>query len=124
MSIATQIIAVGNSPATALAINGGNFASGGLTATGTVQGNALLMFPGNNYFTTVAAATGAGIPIMAQGDSIEVYNGGANALLVYTSVTGENVIGLGATAGFSIPVNKGAIFRKVTNTVFAVNLSA
>lgn len=55
-----------------------------LTATGITQGTALSLPSGFCVFTTVASGTGAKIPSDATVGSIwEVWNAGANDLLVY-----------------------------------------
>lgn len=89
----------GLSAGQATAINGG--VANTLTALGTTQANALLL-PGDiNRFTTVAAGTGTVLPPMNPGDSVEVINKGANALLVYPPAGGV-INSLGANAGYSV----------------------
>jgi len=72
-----------------------------LTATGSTQGTALLLPADVNYFTTVAASTGAILPSMTKGDSVILYNKGANALSVYPPVGGV-INGLSANAAYSV----------------------
>lgn len=72
-----------------------------LTATGSTQATALSLPADINKFTTVAASTGALIQPSNSGDSGTVYNGGANALLLYPPV-GGTINGLSANAGYSI----------------------
>lgn len=100
----------------------GNGAAG-LTATGSTQGTALALTDVNE-FTTVAASTGGRLPSNASlGDTIIVYNGGANALSVYPP-TGESINALSANAAFSMAANKYATFTKVGATRWASNLTA
>lgn len=73
----------------------------GLTATGTTQATALQLQADVNRFTTVAASSGAILPAMNPGDSCVVFNGGANALLVYPPV-GGTINALAANAGYSV----------------------
>jgi len=72
-----------------------------LTAAGTVQGNAAPLGADNNRFTTVGAGTGCILPAMNPGDSINVFNAGANALLIYPPV-GAKINALGTNAGYSL----------------------
>jgi hypothetical protein len=72
-----------------------------LTATGATQATALPLAGDINRFTTVAASTGALLPSMNPGDSIQVFNGGANALLVYPPVGGA-VNALSTNTGYSV----------------------
>lgn len=62
--------------------------SSALTATGTTQATAYFLSADINTFSTVAASTGAVLPIGNQGDRITVVNNGANALAVYPPVGG------------------------------------
>lgn len=100
----------------------GNVASG-LTATGTTQADALPLTDVNE-FTTVAASTGGLLPANASiGDSIFVYNIGAQTLTVYPPV-GETINAIAAASGFSVATAKTAIFVKVANTRWASLLTA
>lgn len=95
-----------------------------LTATGSTQTDALLLSAVNSEFTTVASGTGARLPAsLSPGDQFTVYNGGANALLVYPP-TGESIQSGAANAGFSVAANKPAMFIKRSNTAWAAVLSA
>jgi subtilisin family serine protease len=61
-------------------------------------------------FTTVAASTGARLPANADvGDQYIVYNGGANALLVYPPLAGK-INNLAANASLSVATTKAANF--------------
>lgn len=125
MAIIEHVLASGLSPRAALAVNGGNYQEGALTATGSSRTDSFLLPGGKNYFSTVASGSGAQLPQIVQGGDVFVYNGGANALLVYTNAqTSETITTGAATAGFSVPAGKGAIFSKATNTLWMVNLSA
>lgn len=72
-----------------------------LTATGSTQATALSLPADINKFTTVAGSTGAIIPAANAGDSGTVFNGGANALLLYPPVGGI-INALSTNAGYSI----------------------
>lgn len=93
----------------------GHDASSGLTATGTVQGDAYAMTAADNEFTTVASGTGAILYAGTPGDEQSVYNGGANALTVYPP-SGSSINGLAANSGILVPTNTACIFKCVSST--------
>ena len=99
MSLQSRLVAAGLSATAAAAIQG--TVANGLVATGTTQATALPLGADNNDFLTVPAGTGALLPAMNPGDDITVYNGGANALLIYPPVGGQ-IKGLGTNAGYSL----------------------
>jgi hypothetical protein len=99
MSLQARLVAAGLSAIQAQAVQGTVAAA--LTATGSTQTTALPLGADNNNFTTVAAGTGAILPAMNPGDDITVYNGGANALLIYPPVGGQ-IKGLGTNTGYSL----------------------
>lgn len=117
-----SMMGVGTPPSQAVAING--IVTSGLTAAGTTQANGTPIQTNYTGFTTVASGTACVLPAGAQpGDEYVVYNGGANALLVFPPVGGA--IGTGsANASFSVPAAKGANFFLLTPTTWGVNLSA
>ena len=103
----------------------------GLTATGASQGTALAIYANHNVFSTVAASTGALLPLPAGvpvvginvGDSLRVSNHGANALTVYPGVGGQ--IGTAsANTGVSVGVNKTAEFVLISATQWSAIISA
>jgi hypothetical protein len=94
-----RLTAAGIAAPAAKAIQG--TAANNLTATGSTQATALPLPADACKFTTVAASTGAIIPPSNAGDSGVVFNGGANALLLYPP-TGGTINGLSANAGYSI----------------------
>lgn len=99
MALQQRLVVSGISAPQAVAIQGTT--ANGLTALGTTQANALALPADVNYFTTVGAGTGTVIPAMNPGDSVNLYNKGANALLVYPPVGGV-INGLGTNAGYSV----------------------
>lgn len=99
MALSARIVAAGLSAINAQAIQG--TVANTLTALGTIQGNAFVIGADISRFTTVAAGTGAILPAMNPGDSVDIVNAGANALLVYPPVGGK-VNGLGTNAGYSV----------------------
>lgn len=104
--------------------NIGGVASFANTATGTTQNDALISDADVIGFTTVGTGTGYRLATeLEPGDTVTVYNGGANALLVYPP-TGGNINALSANAGFSLAANKAAIITKVSGTLHVTNLTA
>jgi hypothetical protein len=99
MALAARMLVSGLSAVQCQAIQGTT--ANNLTATGTVQGNALPLPADLCKFTTVAAGTGAIIPAANPGDGGSVFNGGAQALLLYPPVGGK-VNALGTNAGYSV----------------------
>lgn len=83
----SQRLVVAGTPATQASAIQGTVATG-LTATGSTQATALALPADLNQFTTVAASTGTILPPMNPGDSVNIYNKGANALAVYPPVGG------------------------------------
>ena len=118
-----QAMAGGLSAIAAQAL-GGTIASG-LTATGTTNANALALSQAINQFSTVAAGTGAILPTFAvPGDVVEIYNGGANALLVYPPVLGQINALTVTTGGFSVAAGKSARFVRFGAIGWFSSLSA
>lgn len=98
-------------------------ASSGQTATGTTQTDAYLLNDVTE-FTTVASGSGAKLPPGASGgDNITIYNGGANALLVYPAL-GESINALSANASLSVATNKSIMFVKTSATRWVSLLTA
>jgi len=94
----------------------------GLTATGTTQADAYALTAASNEFTTVASGTGAVLPSASPGDSVLVYNGGANPLRIYPQ-TGEQLNGQPTNAPHLLSVNTAVEFTKLTSTRWVGNLS-
>lgn len=117
MAFIQSLMAFGTQSAAAQAIVGD--VADNLTAAGSTQGTALKLSAANNIVTTAAASTGVQLPPMAAGDSCEVTNLGANALLVYP-LTGGAIQTGAANAGFSVAVGKSAIFTARANPLNSV----
>lgn len=80
--------------------------SAALTAAGTNQATALVLgqfFSGRQMYNvgTVASGTGVLLPKSVAGQEVVIYNGGANALLIYPNGT-EQIDALGASVGYSL----------------------
>jgi hypothetical protein len=101
MSLQQRLVQAGLSANQAAAVQG--TVAGALVATGATQATALPLGADNNAFATVGAGTGAILPPMNPGDDVTVYNGGANALLIYPPV-GAQIKGLGVNVGYSLAV--------------------
>jgi hypothetical protein len=94
-------------------------AVGGLTAAGTTQADALQLSSAVNRFTTVASGAGCKLPLGQPGDEVLVYNGGANALVVYPPVGGA-VNALSANGGVSLsPGTEGRFVKHIGTTAWS-----
>lgn len=94
-----------------------------LVGAGTTQNGATPLSVGSMHFSTVGASTGARLPPMNAGESVVLFNSGANALTVYPDF-GAAINGLSANAGFSVAAGKGAIFQAVDAKLALAVLSA
>lgn len=122
MPILQRLMASGMSALAAQNISGD--VSSNLTAIGTTKANSLALASAVNFIGTASASTGVSLPPMNQGDLVEVYNNGANAILVYTTIGVADVInGQSANGGFTVSSAKGSTFRKCTSTVVMANYS-
>lgn len=108
-----------------LGANGIKFSVGAaLTATGTVQADALQLAATINQITTAAANTGVKLyasPVA--GDMMVVYNGGANPVKVYPQ-SGGAINGLAANAGHILATKTSCIYFAASTTAWIANLSA
>lgn len=99
MSLSARLVAAGFSAVQAQAVQG--TVANGLVAAGTTQATALPLGADCCNFSTVASGSGCILPPMNPADQISVYNGGANALLVYPPVGGQ-IKSLSVNAGYSV----------------------
>jgi hypothetical protein len=86
MALQARIVQSGLSAINAQAVQG--TVANALTGTGTTQAGALALAADINRFTTVGANSGAILPAMNPGDSMEVINSTATALSLYPPVGG------------------------------------
>lgn len=116
-------MAGGLSAAESARVVGGNFSEGNYTAAGSTKATATLLNSVSSY-VSICSSSGKGVELMQmdQGDSMEVYNGGANTLYVYSNGS-DTIINHSANQGFAVNTLKGCQFRKVTSSVVMVNLS-
>ena len=85
--------------------------SASLTATGTLQSDALMLTNAVNFVGTVAASTGVILDSqISAGDYQYVYNAGANTLKVYPPL-GAKINALATNTAFSLCVGIGIIFK-------------
>lgn len=105
MSLEVDLVNLAINPSAASAIGKNtarsqiqNSVASGLTATGTNQATGLALTAISNAFSTVALNTACTLPLGVDiGGYVEIYNGGANALLVCTAVGDTST--LNGTAG-------------------------
>jgi len=122
MALARNIMKGGWSAGNAKAVNGA--VATGLTAAGTTISDALDLNADTNVIGTAAASTGVQLPSAEIGDSCEVYNGGANTVVVYPDATANQINALTAGSGFSLATNTACFCRKITATRWIAFLSA
>ena len=110
----SRIMASGISAGAANQICGGVVTA--ISAAGTSNTDATVLSASVNVVSTAAASTGVKLPPVERGALIEVYNQGANAVLVYPPA-GAKIDALTATTGgFSVGAGKAARFRAVSGT--------
>ena len=122
MALANNILRGGFSAGQAKAVNGA--IATGLTAAGTTISDALDLSADTNVIGTCASGAGVQVPACEVGDSVEIYNGGANACKVYPDTTSSQFNALGAGNSFQLGTNTTCYCRKITATRWIVNLSA
>ena len=122
MALAVNILRGGFSAGQAKAFNGA--LATGLTAAGTVITDALDLTADTNVFGTVASGTGAQLPSCEIGDSVEVYNGGANVLKVYPDTSANQINAVTAGTAVSLATNTMMMFRRISTTRWIAMLSA
>lgn len=125
MAIINHLIGKGIAVGQASAIVGGSGESATQITAGssTAQNTATLISSGSVYISTASASGRAiQVPVCDPNSSIDIFNGGGNAVNLYGQ-TGEQIQGGGANAKFTIPNNKMCRITKFTSTVWGANLS-
>ena len=122
MALARNIMKGGWSAGNARAVNGS--IATGLTAAGTTISDALDLNADTNVIGTAASGSGVQLPACESGDSVEIYNGGANACTVYPDGATSQINGLSAGSGFLLATNTSCYCRKITATRWIAFLSA
>lgn len=122
MPLAQRLVTAGLSALQASAIQG--TVESAATATGTTQATAYPLKADVTYFSTVTGTTGAILPIMNGGDSLTVFNGSAQALLIYPPV-GAALNKLSANTSYSVAAATPYVdVYCVTPTLYIVSQSA
>lgn len=122
MGLAANIVRSGFSGGQAKGLNGA--IATGLTATGTVITDAFDMVADVNVFGTVSSGTGAQLPSCELGDTLWVYNGGANTLKVYPDSSSAQINQITAGSAMTLAPNTGCLYVRITTTRWLANLSA
>lgn len=122
MARAANIMQGGFSAGSAKSINGA--IATGLTAAGTTLATALDLTADTNVISTCASGAGVQLPATEIGDSVEVYNGGANSCTVYPDASANQINALTAGSGFLLATNTACFCRKITSTRWIAFLSA
>lgn len=95
-----------------------------LTAAGTTRADALALTKKINNVTTAAASTGVNLPAMSVGQTIIVFNGGANAIKVYAAGS-QTIDGTAGSTGVTLTNAKRCAYTCVAaNTIISAQLGA
>lgn len=94
----------------------------GVSAAGTVQGDATALSDGIDihYVGTVASGTGVILANAGAGAKITVINDGANALKVYPP-SGHTIAGLATDAAATVQIQNKRTFEQITSTYWAAD---
>ena len=122
MAIARDIMGGGTPAGQAKAINGRVAAT--VSAAGTTLSDATQLDSTTNYLSTVAASTGVKLFNGEIGDTMTVYNGGANPVVVYPHSSTGTINQLSAGTGHTLATSTRADYTRVTSTKWIVSLSA
>jgi hypothetical protein len=82
----------------------------GISAAGTVIGDATQLTTDINYVNTVAAGSGVKLPAATAGKQITVIGWGANSLKCYPAVVGDRIITVAAGAAVTIASTETKVF--------------
>ncbi len=94
---------------------GATGAATSLTAAGTTQATAMLVRNSTNQFSTVAPGSGAMLGIVPVGQSVTIYNDGANILKVYPPLGGQ-IGAAGANYPVSLAAGASGTYRRIATT--------
>ena len=122
MALASNVLRGGFSAGQAKALNGAIATA--LTAAGTTITTALDLTADTNVIGTCSSGAGVQLPACEIGDSVEIYNGGANACKVYPDASANQINGLVAGTAFLLATNTSCYCRKITATRWIAFLSA
>ena len=122
MALARDIMGGGTSAGQAKAINGR--VSSAVSAAGTTLATATALDATHNRVTTVADGSGVRLFNGEIGDLMEVYNGGANQLLVYPHAAAGTINQLSAGTGMVLAQYTCCTYRRATSTAWIAHMSA
>lgn len=121
MALAMRVMQSGFSAGQAKGLAG--VVANSVSAAGTTQATGTALVASVNYITTAAASSGVTLPSCEIGDSVLVYNAGANTVKVYPDSSSK--INAGTTdAAINLAINTGILLTRVTTTVWIGILSA
>ena len=110
----SRIMASGISAGAANQICGGVVTA--ISAAGTTNADATALSASVNVVSTTGTGAGVKLPPVERSALIEVYNQGANALLVYPPANAKIDALTTTSGGFSVGADKAARFRAVSGT--------
>ena len=122
MALAADIMLGGFSPGSARAVGGQ--VQTAISAAGTVITDATDLTRSINVVSTVAASSGVQLPMMNVGESMIVYNGGANTLRVYPGSTSIAINQITAGSAHQLAVTTAAQYHQVSSTQIVAFQSA
>lgn len=121
-ALARDIMGGGTSAGQAKAMNGR--VATAVSAAGTTLATATALNATVNNVSTVASGAGVRLFNGEVGDQMEVYNDGANQLIIYPHASTGTINQLSAGTGVIVPVDTGIIFRRISSTAWRAFLSA
>jgi len=121
MAYASEIMQGGFSAGSAKAVQGQT--KTGISAAGTVIGDATALTTSMSILSTVASGAGVQIKDGEINDSAIIYNGGANACKVYPP-TGDSINQLSASAAVTLATNSALMLVKASTSQWIAFLSA
>ena len=122
MALARDIVSAGLSGGTSNAIQGS--VATALSAAGTTITDATDLTASFNMLSTVAAGAGVQVPQLQANESLLIYNGGANACLVYPGAATVAINQLGVGDAMVLAQYSAVIIHGISSTQVAAFLSA
>lgn len=92
----------------------------GLSSSGTTIADAKGLTASINVITNVGANSGVQLQTARIGQSVKIFNRGANSLIIYPDSTTSQIETLGAGVGFSLGVNSSVTLIKTSDTLWRV----
>lgn len=121
MALAAEAMGGGLSAGQARALGGHSNST--VSAAGTTQATATALKTSNAIITTCANNAGVIVPLTQNGDSMWIYNGTANTLIVYPPTSGQ-FNDVAVNTGISVGTHTTLVVKKITSTRWLANLSA